>query len=290
MKLFPLLIALIAALPLSLRAQEDLRIWALTGANFRINSQWELRVNELYGFNPEPRDEESGEKDPALSFVQHGVHVRYRPIKSISLFSGADVLVSNGSPEERSIGHRLSGAVQHSVDVEDFVIRQTLRYEWFTPLRSRYGHRLLYSVRGEYDIDDAPWDLSPYAGVELGYYAGGDPIAYYTPEGSLLDSAAPSGLHRFRGSLGIAARPHRLLNVSLFYMIQREFNVGQNPIGQLNYYDPVADRTRYRFNGYSVLGVSAKFRLRLESGESRKSPSPAKEKQSEILIPDPMAE
>ncbi len=275
--------------PQVLWAQEDLRIWALTGANFRINSQWELRINELYGFNPEPRDEETGEKDPAISFVQHGAHVRYRPTKNISLFGGADVLVSNGSSRDRSIGHRLAGAVQHSMDFDDLVVRQTLRYEWFTPERSRYRQRVLYSLRAEYDIDDAPWRLRPYASAELGYYIGGEPIAYYTPEGSFLDSATPSGLHRFRGSIGLAARPHRLINVSLFYMLQREFNLGQQTLGHLNYYDPVADRTRYRFSAYSVVGISAKFRLRLESGKSRSEPTP-KDKRPEILIPDPMAE
>jgi hypothetical protein len=289
MKTLSLILLLVFALP-AVKAQEDLRIWALTGANFRINSQWELRVNELYGFNPEPRDEETGQKDPALSFAQHGVHVRYRATKSISLFSGADVLVSNGSSEERSIGHRLSAAAQYSMDLDDFVLRQTLRYEWFTPLRSRYRHRILYTLRGEYDIDGAPWDLTPYAAAELGYYAGGTPIAYYNPEGAFLDSASASGLHRFRGSIGLATRPHKLINLSVFYMMQREFNLGQHPVGHLNYYDPVADRTRFRFSQYSVLGISAKFRLRLESGEARRSPSPAKEKHPEILIPDPMAE
>jgi hypothetical protein len=283
-------IALLALLGLSLsvHAQEDFRVWMLTGANLRINSKWELRVNELYGFDPEPRDEETGEKDPPLSFIQHGIHARYRLHRTINLHGGVDILMSNSGRSDRNIGHRLTAAAQQSFDLDAVILRHSLRYEWFTPERSRYRHRVLYTVRGEYPLDKAPWNLRPYTSLEVGYYGGGQEISYYTPDAEFLDSSAPSGLHRFRATVGLAARPHRMLNVSAFYMMQREFNMGSDPVGHLNYFDPAAERTRFRFNQYSVLGVSAKLRLRLESGRTSRSRSP--EQRPELLIPDGVAE
>lgn len=290
-----ILTALLVAMPTRAqeaagREPEDVRVWLSTGFNLRINPSWRLYYTELYGFDPEP----GSESEPGswnLPFIQRSLSVRYALGEHQSLQGGYDAVLTRSGSGERSHYHRFQTAYGQFFRVQRWSLSQSFRYEWFTPERSRYEHRFTHTLRAQYRPRNAPWRLRPYASVQLFYYAGGTPRAYY-PDGpdGMVDSSGTNGLHRFRASLGVYCKPHDRFYLTVFAMSQREFNLGQQPVGALNYYDPVRDRIRMPFQHYTVIGTSLKFRLELEQRERRETRSRKQrqtpETDSQQLLPD----
>ncbi|MCG8385707.1 MAG: hypothetical protein MJA30_09215, partial [Cytophagales bacterium] len=71
---------------------------------------------------------------------------------------------------------------------------------------------------------------------------------------------SPDGLHAHRITLGVRISPLKRTNVTLRFMRQTEFNLG-NKYRRINVEDPRNGKVRRKFNNFSALVISTSYRF-----------------------------
>lgn len=134
----------------------------------------------------------------------------------------------------------------------------------YLPKFEKYQTRFQYKIRFGYRKNDLPLALKPYVQGAVYYYLNGVPINYYDDNLNLIKVAAPNGFHRYRIKIGTSFRPIaglKIIAVSLFFAINREFNINGigNDINTLRISNSGRFYTSYQFNNYNISGMQVNF-------------------------------
>jgi hypothetical protein len=90
----------------------------------------------------------------------------------------------------------------------------------------------------------------------LFYNIGGNPIQYYDKNEVSTVMQTPDGFHRGRLSLNLNSKISKYLSLSVYYMMQREFNLFTDDYHKINIVNPVTGNIIRRFQDYNVIGTS----------------------------------
>jgi hypothetical protein len=125
----------------------------------------------------------------------------------------------------------------------------------------RFDYRIIYNTRISLAKRMQFLKLSPSIAYSLFYNIGGVPIAHYDDAGNLTERSTPDGLHRYRLQLNLNSKINKILNVSVYYMLQNEFNLGSDETKYMNVKNPNTGRTSRRFDNFQVIGTSLNVNL-----------------------------
>jgi hypothetical protein len=174
-----------------------------------------------------------------------------------------------------------TGAILGSISAADganrFVLRGTYKIpladvlNWSNSIQGeihssneiRYRYRLIYITRLATKKRLDFLRLSPSASYSLFYNIGGDPIQYYDNNEVAIVNQTPDGFHRGRLSLNLNSKITRNMTLSVYYMMQREFNLFTDDYHNINIVNPVTGKTVRRFQDYNVIGTTLSFDLNL---------------------------
>lgn len=120
---------------------------------------------------------------------------------------------------------------------------------------NRFSYRFIYitqlGLRKRLDF----LSLSPSVSYWLFYNVGGTKIQYYDDLGQPSELETPDGIHRGRLVLKLNSKISDMLDISVYYMKQTEFNLF-NDYRSLNVVNPSTGKISRPFNNYNVIGVT----------------------------------
>lgn len=233
-------------------AQDRMRIWYGHSAQARLNKEWRLSASQLFMFSGDPRE---------MTRIQNSLNARYRQSKKVWLGFGY-LLSIDPRDLSKQARNRLTGRVSYRMTWQNFRVMNTFRAEWHFPQRSKFEYRLRYAMRIYPRKLDLPLNARPFMTNEFHYYLSGDPLWYRDAEGEKVVEQSPDGLHAHRFSLGLRFTPLKRTNITVRYMRQTEFNLG-NKYRRINVEDPRNGRIRRGFNNFSVLMITASYRFNI---------------------------
>ncbi|RMG24333.1 MAG: DUF2490 domain-containing protein [Bacteroidetes bacterium] len=267
MKKTALIFSLIACLGLGALGQNrprDINQWLVVGVYTKLNKQFSLNLGQNYGFDYEPRK---------LKYVQTSGSIGYRLSSSLWLSAATQW---TASPREEGFSHkwRFAAGISLRTRLKNWQLSNSLNVEQHTKKEKKYRLRLIYTfyLKPKSLVNLGDFKFMPFASTRLYYNIGGSPISQYNAEGKRVVKQSPDGLHRFRGTLGIYFRPTKSLKLTLYSMLQEEFNTPwdiQNH-RRINVVNPRTGRVSRAFSNKLVLGISIKYYLPTLLGERKK--------------------
>lgn len=231
-------------------SQDATKLWMGLNAQARITREWRVSVGQLYMFNRGPLD---------LTTVQSSVNVTYRCNRRWRLGLGYQQSYDpfDLSTEERN---RLTARASYAGSLQNIRVLHFFRTEWHFPERSKFEYRLRYAFRIHRRNWDLPLRARPFMTNEFHYYISGRPLWYRDNAGERVVRQSPDGLHAHRITLGVRISPMKRTNVTLRFMRQTEFNLG-NKYRRINVEDPRNGKVRRKFNNFSALVISTSYRF-----------------------------
>lgn len=269
----------------------DTKTWFGYAVNLSIGKRFKGKVSQLYSIDLR--------NILRLGFTQTDVMVAYKVMSRHYLqFEFSNAQYPWGSNFERlgrlnnalnlvgyqrltlnyNFSHRLLKK-NKKLKLKHYIIAQV-----FFPQPEKHRARFIYSFRLYYSDKKWFWRMSPYISSSVYYYLGGNPIAYYNEVGDVLAYQAPNGFHRFRIKTGVSFKPLKKtpLTITLYGIMQWEFNLNLFPYTQMNYrrpvpissirypYEPNSTITEQPFNNYTTIGVQISYRIRIRLKRKKK--------------------
>lgn len=106
--------------------------------------------------------------------------------------------------------------------------------------------------------------LLPSVGYSLFYNIGGNSIQYYDSKTGLpAVRQTPDGFHRGRLMLNLNSKISKSFSLSVYYMMQREFNLFTPEYRAMNIVKPTNGRIVRPFDDFNVIGMTANFDIDL---------------------------
>ncbi len=230
------------------QSEPDWRLWTTSGVKVRTHKKLSFGLSYFTAYNFSQRQ---------IKYDQWRLSATYSPKRRWYLTTA---YVRGQSKTSKNITHRIVGEIAYPTTIPFDFITQYFTAEKFFPATSKYGWRISYALRLKETLLEQPFRIAPYASGRLFYFYGGRLIQRYDDTGERTYKSAGNGLHRFRGTLGVDMRPTKHLQLKMFWMIQREFNVGSRRT-EINVINPNNGKISRRFSNYPVLGVSGAIRL-----------------------------
>lgn len=241
----------IALFSIQALAQEGLKFWAGHSYSTNITKEWRVRAGQLYFF------------DDQMDFtsVQNNARIEYRFNQNFRMGLGYTHSSDSADPDQPA-KNRIDPRFIYRFKVGKLRVTNQLRAEWHFPSRSKYEYRLRYSFGLDAGNFGLPLDITPYMNNELHYYLNGKPLNYRDADGDIIVSQSPNGLHAHRIRIGVRFKPLKRANMSLSYMRQTEFNIG-NEYRKINVTDPRDGDVLRDFINFSVLSLSFSYRFKV---------------------------
>ena len=231
-------------------SQDATKLWIGLSAQARITREWRVSVGQLYMFNRDPLD---------LTTLQNSLNVTYRCNRRWRVGLGYQ---KSSAPFDRSRQerNRLTARASYAGKLQNIRVIHFFRTEWHFPERSKFEYRLRYAFRIHRRNWDLPLNARPFMTNEFHYYLSGRPLWYRDDAGERVVRQSPDGLHAHRITIGIRVSPMKRTNVTLRFMRQTEFNLG-NQYRRINVEDPRNGKVRRKFNNFSALVISTSYRF-----------------------------
>jgi hypothetical protein len=229
-----------------LQAQHDLKAWGAVSFQMPAAKSTNFSLEHLRAYNTTSNWENEfnqvqGRFETALS-------------KNTDLFIGDLITLTPGSNE---IKNRVFVRAAHKIKLGNFLRWQSsLQAELYSKNENRYHYRGIVSSRLYLKKRLTALHLSPSVTGFLFYNLGGKPIQYYDDNKQPLVKQTPDGFHRGRIVFNINSKISERFNLSLYYMVQREFNILNNTYHSINYYNPVTGKILRPFDNYNVAGIA----------------------------------
>jgi len=231
------------------QSEPDWRLWTTSSVKVRTHKKLSFGASYFTAYNFSQQK---------IKYDQWRLSATYSPQKRWYLTTA---YVRGQSKTSKNVTHRIVADLTFPTTIEEFdFINQYFTVEKFFPATSKYGWRVSYALRFKETLSVKPFPIAPYASGRVFYFYDGRPIQRYDTQGERTHRSSGNGLHRFRGTLGIDLRATKHLQMKVFYMIQREFNLGL-PNSEINVVNPNSGNISRRFSNYPVLGISGKIRL-----------------------------
>jgi len=237
---------------LSGNAQNDLKNWNAAQLGFSLTKKLDLQFSHLRGYNIS-----NGFNS---EFNQSSVRLDYDFTKRISIATGA--VLGSLSAADGANRFLLRGTYKMPI-AEVLGWSNSIQGEIHSANETRYRYRLIYITRlaARRRLDFLK--LSPSVSYSLYYNIGGNPIQYYDKDESPVIQQTPDGFHRGRLSFNLNSRITKNISLSLYYMMQREFNLFTNEYHEMNIVDPATGEIVRPFQDYNVIGTTLSFNFDL---------------------------
>jgi len=240
------ILALLVIAISSCYAQNDLKNWNSLQLNLSLSKKIDVTIGHLRSYNIS--------NGYANEFNQSSVRIDYDITKRFSISGGA--IIGGFSPADGA--NRLTLRSTYQIPVFDKLEwSNSIQGEIHSSKETNYKYRILYitklSTKKRFDF----LRLRPSVSYSLYYNIGGKPIDYYDQNDDFAVRQTPDGFHRGRLSLNLNSKVTKNFNVSLYGMIQREFNLFSDDYHKINVVNPISGRIVRPFNNYNVIGVTA---------------------------------
>lgn len=239
-------------------AQNDLKNWNSLQLNLSLSKKMDVNIGHLRSYNIS--------NGFVSEFNQSSVGIGYDFTKRFSVSSG--LIIGGFSPSDGA--NRLTLRSTYKVPVADILVwSNSVQGELHSSKETHYKYRVLYITRLATKKRFDFLRLRPSISYSLFYNIGGNPIKYYDQNDDFAVEQTPDGFHRGRLSLNLNSKITKNLSVSLYGMMQREFNLFSDDYHKINVVNPVSGRTVRPFNNYNVIGLTATFDFDLVKSEQK---------------------
>ncbi len=187
-------------------------------------------------------------------FSQSSLRIDYDITKRFSVSAGAII----GGFSLIDDANRLTFRTTYQIPVlKKFEWSNSIQGELHSSKETNYKYRILYITRLTTKKRFGFLRLKPSISYWLFYNIGGRPIKYYDENENFVVQQTPDGFHRGRLSLNLNSKVTNNLNITLYTMMQREFNLFSNDYRKINVLNPIRGRIIRPFNNYNVIGITA---------------------------------
>lgn len=245
----------------SANAQNDLKSWNSAQLNLSFTKKLDLRFSHLRGYNIS--------NGFSNDFSQSSIRIDYDFNKRFSMSTG--VILGSLSAADGANRFLLRGT--YKIPLADVLNwSNSIQGEIHSSNETRYRYRLIYITRLSTKRRLDFLRLSPSVSYSLFYNIGGNPIQYYDKNEAPVVQQTPDGFHRGRLSLNLNSKITKNLSLSVYYMMQREFNLFTDDYHKINIVNPVTGKIIRRFQNYNVIGTTLSFDFNLykRKSESKK--------------------
>lgn len=250
-------IAILLFLPgIRSNSQTDLKNWNTAQLNFSLTKKLDLRFSHLRAFNIS--------NGFSSDFNQSSIHAGYDLTKKLDVnagytFGGSNTLTDGGSRFSVKLGYKIKLA-------EVLSWSNAVQAELHSKSETRYHYRIIYSTRLSPKKRLDFLNLSPSVSYSLFYNIGGSPIQYYDSKtGAATVKHTPDGFHRGRLLVNLNSKLTKHFSLSVFYMMQREFNLFTPEFRRMNITKPGNGRVVRSFDNFNVLGLTLQYDIDLYS-------------------------
>jgi len=244
--------SLFLTLIFSADAQNDLKSWNAAQLDLSLTKKLDLRFGHLRGYNIS--------NGFSSDFNQSSIHLDYDFTKRFSMSTGA--ILGSLSVADGANRFVLRGTYKTPIaDVLNW--SNSIQGEVHSSNETRYRYRLIYITRLATKKRLDFLRLSPSVSYSLFYNIGGNPIQYYDKNEIPAVRQTPDGFHRGRLSFNLNSRVTKNLSLSVYYMMQREFNLFTDDYHKINVFNPVTGKIVRRFQDYNVIGITLSFDFKL---------------------------
>jgi hypothetical protein len=246
------LCSLFLASVFSVNAQNDLKNWNSAQLDLSLTKKLDLRFGHLRGYNIS--------NGFSSDFNQSSIHIDYDFTKRFSMSTGAIL----GSLSAADGANRFTLRGTYKTPIADILSwSNSIQGEVHSSNETRYKYRLIYITRLATKKRLDFLRLSPSVSYSLFYNIGGNPIQYYDKNEIPTVRQTPDGFHRGRLSFNLNSRITKNLSFSIYYMMQREFNLFTDDYHKINIVNPVTGKITRRFQDYNVIGTTLAFDFNL---------------------------
>lgn len=240
-------------------AQYNLKNWDAVQLNLSLTKKLDLRLGHLQSFNTS--------NGFISDFNQSTAHLEYDITKRFSVSAGAII-----------------GSLSSADGANRYTLRGTYRLplantiNWYNALQgevhslkeTHYRYRVLYSTRLALKKRIRFLNLLPSASYTLFYNIGGKSIQYYDKNNLPVTRQTPDGFHRSRLSFNLNSKISRNVSFTVYYMIQREFNLFTGTYHEMNVVNPLTGKIIRPFHNYNVIGATLAFDINLYKKKQKK--------------------
>ena len=242
----------------SVDAQNDLKSWNSAQLNLSFTKKLDLRLSHLRGYNIS--------NGFSSDFSQSSIHMDYDFNKRFSMSTGAIL----GSISAADGANRFVLRGTYKIPVADLLSwSNSIQSEIHSSNETRYRYRLIYITRLATKKRLEFLRLSPSVSYSLYYNIGGNLIQYYDKNENPVIQQSPDGFHRGRLSLNLNSKITDNLSFSLYYMMQREFNLFTSDYRKMNIHNPTTRKIVRPFQDYNVIGATISFNFDLYKKKSK---------------------
>ena len=252
MKTYLWFLALAAGL--SAEGQKELKSWNTAQLDLALTRKLDIRFSHLRAYNLSQQF--------IHEFNQSAIHVDYDLTKKFSLSAGVTLSPSLSNAEGKN---RVSLRATHKVLLADALSwSNSLQAELHSAIETRYRERMIFITRLGMKKRLNFLRISPSVSWFLFYNIGGNPVQYYDAKtGDPVAKQAANGFHRGRLNFNLNSKISRHLSLSVYYMMQREFNLFTDEFHRINVVNPNTGKVVRPFDNFSVLGLSFSYGINL---------------------------
>ncbi len=244
---------------ISAYAQNDLKNWNAIELDLSLSKKLDIRFSHLRSFNIS--------NNYNKEFNQSSARIDYDFTKRFSLSGG----VTLGSFSAADGANRLFIRTTYKIPLADKLNwSNSLQGEVHSFNENRYRYRIIYIARLATKRRLNFLKLSPSVSYWLFYNIGGKQIQYYDKNGDPTVQQTPDGFHRGRLFVNLNSKISNYLSVSLYYMMQREFNLFSNEYHKMNILNPNTGKIVRPFNNYNVVGATISLNFDIYNKKNKK--------------------
>jgi hypothetical protein len=237
-------------------AQNDWKNWNTAQLNLSFTKKIDLRFSHLRAFNIS--------NGYSSEFNQSSAHLSYDLTKKFQVdagytFGGSASLTDGGSRVSVKLGYKAKIASVLSWS-------NSIQGEVHSRAETRYHYRVIYATRLSTKNRLDFLNLSPSVSYSLFYNIGGSPIQYYDSKtGEPAVRQTPDGFHRGRLMFNLNSKITKHFSLSVYCMMQREFNLFVSRYHRMNITKPTNGRVVRAFDNFNVAGLTLQYDIDLYS-------------------------
>lgn len=226
--------------------QTDLKNWNALQLDLAFSKKLNLRLGHLRGYDIS--------NNYSSDFNQTSARIEYDFTKRFSLSGG---IVASGAFSAAEGATRFLIRSTYKIPVGDVLNwSNSLQAETHSTRETRYRQRIIYITRLVTKNRLNFLRLSPSVSYSLFYNIGGNKIQYYDKNDDPAVQQSPDGFHRGRLSANLNFKFSNHVSASLYYMMQREFNIFSSEYHKMNIVSPVDGSIIRPFHDYNVVGTT----------------------------------
>ena len=232
-------------------SQKDWKQWNTISADLAFTKKLQLGLGYQRGYNLSNQYQ--------YEFSQGAVYLTYDPSRKFALSAGGIISSSASGVDDKNRGFIRAS---YKIKFGKLIWSNGLQGELHSQAETKYRSRMIFMTRLSLKNRLRFLRLAPSVSYWLYHNNGGNPIQYYDPVTKLPSiKETADGFHRSRLTINLNSKINNQLSVSVYYKMQREFNMGAG--NDINVVNPRNGRITRRFDEFNVIGLSLDFQFDL---------------------------